>query len=69
MISFSALVTSAPFWVSAIYGTFIVSFVTTLLETDYGPGLWKHTFRRWRKFLLLLIILALIVGLLGLFQG
>jgi hypothetical protein len=57
------------FLTSAIYLTLAMSFVVSLLETGFGPGLWKHTFRRWGKFLLLLVILGIVIEVLTIIQG
>ena len=54
-----------PFLFTALYMTLVVAFVVTLLEVGYGgKGLWWHTFRRWGKFLLLLIALGILVQIL-----
>lgn len=54
-----------PFLMSAIYGTFIVAFVMTVLELDFSTGTLWHTMRRWGKFLLLLVILAIVIQILS----
>ena len=58
-----------PFVSTAIGASLVVSFVMTLLELNFGPGLAKHTFRRWGKFLLLLGILGIVIQFLTLLQG
>ena len=57
-----------PFLGAAIYCTLAVAFVLTVIEVE-GASLWRHTLRRWVKFLLLLLALAAAVQVLTLWQG
>lgn len=53
---------------TAIYLTFLVALVISLLEQGIGKGFWHHTGRRWGKFLLGLVILGITVQILTLFS-
>lgn len=61
--------TGAPFIAALIYLTFIVSFTVSLLETGFGPEIWRPLLRRWGNFLLALGILVILVEALTLVQG
>lgn len=54
-----------PFLLTAVVMTLVVAFTTTLLEVSFGPELLRHTLRRWGKFLLLLVVLAIIMQFLA----
>jgi hypothetical protein len=56
--------TGPLFVVSALYLSLVVAAMYTLLERDFGPLFWRHTGRRWGKFLLLLVGLAIVVQVL-----
>lgn len=46
---------------NALYLTFLVSLVVSLLDTECNKRLFKETLRRWCKFLLGLIVLGFVV--------
>ena len=46
---------------TALYLTFLVALVVSLLDTQLGKSLPARTLRRWGKFLLGLVILAILV--------
>lgn len=58
-----------PFVLSAVYLTLVVSFVVSLLESGVCAATMKQTFRRWGKFLLLLVVLAIVIQLLTVWQA
>lgn len=58
-----------PFVMSAVYLTLVVSFVISLLESGFCAITLKQTFRRWGKFLLLLVVLAILIQVLTVWQG
>lgn len=58
-----------PFVLSAVYLTLVVSFVISLLESGFCTTTVKQTFRRWGKFLLLLVVLAIVIQVLTVWQG
>ena len=49
---------------SALWLTLLVAFVVSLLEDGFCASLAKNTARRWGKFLLGLVILAIVVQVL-----
>lgn len=56
-----------PGWIflaSALYMTFLVALVISLLQEGLESGIFRHTVRRWGKFLLGLAILAIFVQIL-----
>ncbi len=53
-----------PFLISLIYLTLLVAAVVTVLERGYDQQFVRETVRRWVKFLLLLLALALVVQIL-----
>jgi len=57
-------VSGITFVVSTLYLTLAVSFVITVLERNFAPGLMGKTLLRWGKFLLLLAVLAIVIQVL-----
>jgi len=51
---------------SGLWLTLLVAFVVSLLELGFCAELWRRTARRWGKFLLGLVILAVVVQALSL---
>lgn len=53
-----------PFFLAALYLTFLFAFVYTILVSNFASGTVWHTLRRWGKLLLLLVVLGVVVQVL-----